>query len=50
MRTFTAALMTPALKLTGFRFSKEYRQGATATHRLVYWLVDVVQANVWAAG
>lgn len=48
MRTLTAALITPALKFTGFRFDKDYRWGTTAKHRLVYWLVDVVQANLWA--
>jgi len=48
MRTFTAALIAPALKLTGFRFSKDYRWGTTIKHRLVYRLVDVVQANIWA--
>lgn len=49
MRTFTARLITPALKLTGFRFSKDYRYGTTRGHRIVYRLVDVVAANL-AAG
>jgi hypothetical protein len=48
MRTVTAALMVPVLKITGFRFSKDYRWGVTRLHRFVYRSVDVVQANLWA--
>ena len=48
MRKITAAILVPALKLTGFRFSKSYRHGETKFHAVVYRLVDTVQANCWA--
>ena len=48
MRKLTAAVLVPALKLTGFRFSKSYRHGETRFHATVYHLVDTVQANRWA--
>jgi len=48
MRTTTALLLVPALKLTGFRFDKSYRWGVSKFHRAVYRFVDVVQANLWA--
>jgi hypothetical protein len=48
MRTLTAALITPALKITGFRFSKDYRWGTTGFHRVIYRCVNTVQANLWA--
>jgi hypothetical protein len=48
MRTLTAAIVTPVLKLTGFRFSKDYRWGVSRFHRAIYRCVDVVQANLWA--
>lgn len=48
MRTLTAALIAPVLKLTGLRFGKDYRYGTTHFHRTVYRCVDVVQANHWA--
>lgn len=48
MRTIIAYLLVPVLKLTGFRFSKDYRCGTTLYHRMVYALVDVVTANIKA--
>jgi hypothetical protein len=45
MRDFTAALIVPVLKVTGFRFSKDYRWGTTKFHRAVYALTNTVAAN-----
>ena len=45
MRTFTAYLIATVLKITGFRFGKAYRHGASAYHRAVYALVNTVTAN-----
>lgn len=45
IRTATAYLIAPALVLTGFRFSKDYRWGTTRKHRIVYALVNTVRAN-----
>jgi hypothetical protein len=45
IRTVNAYLLTPILKLTGFRFSKDYRYCSTIRHRLVYMVVDTVKAN-----
>lgn len=47
-RTLAAKAITPILRLTGFRFSKDYRNGTTRKHRIVYALVDVVAANIAA--
>lgn len=49
MRTITAYMLVPAMKLTGFRFSKDYRWGISRWNRFVYATVDTVGAN-WAAG
>jgi hypothetical protein len=48
MRTLAAFVIAPVLKLTGFRFSKDYRWGTTLRHRMVYALVDTVSANLKA--
>jgi len=48
MRYTIADLISPILALTGFRFSKAYRNGATAYHRAVYALVSTVEANIAA--
>ena len=48
IRLITAALAVPAMKITGFRFSKDYRHGTSAFHRAVYACVNTVQANWWA--
>jgi hypothetical protein len=47
-RLITAALAVPAMKVTGFRFSKDYRWGVSTFHRAVYRCVNTVQANWWA--
>jgi hypothetical protein len=45
MRTAAAYLIAPILKVTGFRFSKEYRWGTTFAKRVVYRCVNTVRAN-----
>lgn len=45
MRFLLAVLLVPFLKLTGYRFSKNFRYGVTRWHRIVYKCVDVVRAN-----
>ena len=45
MRKITAMLIVPVMKLTGFRFTKDYRHGSTLFHRVVYFAVDTVGAN-----
>ena len=47
-RMLTAALIVPVLKITGYRFSKNFRHGVTYGHRAVYAMVDTVHANLWA--
>ena len=47
-RQFNALWLAPILRVTGFRFSKLYRWGATPAHRIVYMLVDTVKANIRA--
>lgn len=47
-RTFTAAVISPILAITGFRFSKDYRWGTTPFHRAVYTVVSTVSANIFA--
>lgn len=49
-RDLAAYLIAPAMRVTGFRFSKDYRQGATRFHRAVYACVNVVRANLRASG
>ena len=48
MRTITAALCVPFMKVTGFRFSKEYRKASDGWRLFVFTYVDTVQANIWA--
>ncbi len=48
MRILTALALVPFMKLSGFRFSKNFRQGATRRHRLAYAVVDTVAANTMA--
>jgi len=48
MRTLTASLIAPVLKVTGFRFSKDYRWGTSLGHRVVFALVNTVEANLKA--
>lgn len=47
-RTLTAYIAAPILAVTGFRFSKDYRWGASKFHRAVYAVVSTVQANILA--
>jgi hypothetical protein len=47
-RLATAIILVPAMRATGFRFSKDYRRGATYFHRAVYAMVDTVAANIKA--
>lgn len=46
MRDGMAAILVPMMKLTGFRFSKEYRWGVTPWKAFVYRHVNTVQANL----
>jgi len=48
IRMLTAIILTPVMKLTGFRFSKSYRHEDTKLHSIVYALVDTVGANTYA--
>jgi hypothetical protein len=48
MRTVTANILVPFMKVTGFRFSKAYRREETKFHSIVYKLVDTVGANIKA--
>lgn len=48
MRELTASLIAPILRVTGFRFSKDYRHGVTLFHRIVYALVSTPIANIKA--
>lgn len=43
-------LAAPIMRATGFRFSKDYRHGATRFHRVVYACINVVRANLKAEG
>jgi hypothetical protein len=49
MRKIIGLITVPFLKLTGFRFSKDYRHGVTPFKAFVYKHVDTVSANL-AAG
>ena len=48
IRDTNAKLLVPVLRWTGFRFSKDYRQGTTRFHRAVYAIVNTVGANIAA--
>lgn len=48
MRFTMANIISPILYVTGFRFSKAYRHGATAYHRAIYALISTVAANIAA--
>ena len=48
IRTLSAIILTPVMKLTGFRFSKSYRREDTRFHSVIYALVDTVGANTYA--
>lgn len=49
-RTATAYIASPIMRITGFRFSKDYRHGKTAFHRIVYAIVSTPIANSLADG
>lgn len=48
IRTLTAHLIAPAMKLTGFRFSKDYRHSDKGWKAFVYRCVSTVEANYLA--
>ena len=48
MRSITARALAPIMRVTGFRFSRDYRHGLTAWHRAVYACVSTVEANMRA--
>ena len=48
-RTITASLIVPFMRVSGFRFSKAYRQASSGWRYWVYLAVDTVGANM-AAG
>ena len=48
MRKLTALILVPFMKVTGFRFSKEYRHAIDGWKLFVFIHVDTVQANLWA--
>ena len=49
IRKAIGRIIAPAMMLTGFRFSKDYRWGVSRYHRAVYACIDTVGAN-WSAG
>jgi len=49
MRDALATLIAPMLRLTGFRFSKDYRHATQGPKAWVYRHVNTVKANI-AAG
>ena len=48
IRTLSANILTPVMKLTGFRFSRAYRRGDTRYHQIIFACVDTVGANMAA--
>jgi len=48
MRNILATIISPILKITGFRFSKDYRWGTTRYHRMMFAIVSTVDANLKA--
>jgi len=40
IRMLTANILTPVMKLTGFRFSRAYRRGDTRYHQIIFACVD----------
>lgn len=44
-RNMVGKLVGLTLRRSSFRFSKDYRWGTTLYHRLVYSVVDVLEAN-----
>ena len=48
MRRLLGKGLVPVMKVTGFRFSKNYRWGTTLYHRIIYAMIDTVGANIRA--
>lgn len=48
IRKTNASILAPIMRLTGFRFSRDYRHEITKFHSVVYRLVDTVGANMKA--
>lgn len=48
VRRVIARLLVPVMKITGFRFSKAYRNEETAYKAFIYHWVDTVYANILA--
>jgi hypothetical protein len=48
MRDILATILAPIMKLTGFRFSKEYRWGTTRAKAFIYAHVNTIKANIEA--
>jgi hypothetical protein len=48
MRDAIAMLLAPAMKVTGFRFSKEYRHAKSGFKAFVYRNVNTIAANLKA--
>jgi hypothetical protein len=48
IRSLSANILTPVMKLTGFRFSRAYRRGDTRYHQIIFACVDTVGANMKA--
>ena len=46
IRTINAYLLIVPMRVTGLRFSKDYRWGTSRWHRAIYRMVDTVYANV----
>ncbi len=49
-RKVTAYIASPIMRITGFRFSKDYRHGKTFFHRIVYAIISTPIANSLADG
>ena len=48
MKAVLTSLMVPVMKLTGFRFSKEYRMAESGFKAFVYRNINTVEANLRA--
>jgi len=49
IRTINAYMIAPLLKVTGYRFGKDWRHGDTATKYFIYeYLLCTVKANTLA--
>lgn len=48
MKAVLTSLMVPVMKLTGFRFSKQYRRAESGFKAFVYRNINTVEANLRA--